>query len=340
MLHKLVKRTCQSVSSMDSNRITMGYSRPQKRWGVFGSAEPKRSAKNMKNDNILKLAASYGLRLREGLRFNEMGIDFKVVFAQDLNGSQWVLRIPRRTNLDSQIELEKKILNLVRKHLSVSVPDWKLASPNLIAYPLLENKPVITFDPKNHEITWNMDQKENKYVSSLSQVLFELHQIPSSEAASIGLKWLSPEMARQEISDSIGNVKREIGICSELETRWKKWVDSDNLWPDFSVFVHGDLYAGHILSDEKGNISGIIDWSEAQVSDPSIDFAGHLTVFGEQSLRELIFGYERSGGRVWDKIFEHTLERHAAAPLKYAVFALQANIDEHIEAAKIQIGVA
>ena len=115
----------------------------------------------MKNDDILNLVASYGLQLRDDLRFNEMGIDFRVVFARDLKDNAWVLRIPRRENLDVQIQRESRILDLVKKHLSVSVPDWKIVSPNLIAYPLLENSPVITFDPITHEITWNIDQKEN-----------------------------------------------------------------------------------------------------------------------------------------------------------------------------------
>jgi len=51
------------------------------------------------------------------------------------------------------------------------------------------------------------------------------------------------------------------------------------LWPPISVLVHGDFYAGHILVDKKGQITGIIDWSEAKVNDPSIDFARHQVFF-------------------------------------------------------------
>lgn len=293
----------------------------------------------MKNDDILNLVASYGLQLRDDLRFNEMGIDFRVVFARDLKDNAWVLRIPRRENLDVQIQRESRILDLVKKHLSVSVPDWKIVSPNLIAYPLLENSPVITFDPITHEITWNIDQKENQIVSSLARVLCRLHQIPVSEAAEAGLRLLTIQQVRQEILKNIEEVKSEIGISSELENRWRRWVDADIFWPDFSTFVHGDLYAGHVLSDAKGIVSGVIDWSEAQVSDPSIDFAGHLAVFGEQSLNDLIYRYREFGGKVWGKIFEHTRERHSASALKYAIFALKANLDEHINAAKSQLGV-
>ncbi|RAJ93193.1 macrolide phosphotransferase [Larkinella arboricola] len=103
--------------------------------------------------------------------------------------------------------------------------------------------------------------------------------------------------------------------------------------------MHGDLYAGHILAAKNGAISGIIDWSEGQVSDPSIDFSGHLSVFGEESLKELLSEYKKLGGMVWEGMFEQTVERHAAAPLLYGLFAIATNSDTHIEAAKVQLGL-
>ena len=294
----------------------------------------------MNNEDILNLAAAHGLPLQPDLRFNEMGIDFKVVFARDLDDRAWVLRIPRRDGLNAQIQHERKILDLVKKHLPVSVPDWKISSAELIAYPLLENDPVITFDPATFEVTWNIDQKENQYDSSLSRILCRLHQIPASEAAAAGIEFLTTEMVRQELLDNIERVKRELGTSAELENRWRRWVETDKFWADFSTFVHGDLYAGHVLADAEGRISGIIDWSEAQVSDPSIDFAGHLAVFGEESLKNLLRLYADCGGRVWENMFEQIRQRHSAAALKYGVFALDTNIDEHINAAKAQLGVA
>lgn len=125
------------------------------------------------NGDILNLAASYGLQLRDDLRFNEMGIDFRAVFARDQEGNAWILRIPRRENLDAQVQRELEILNLVKRHLSVSVPDWKIASQNLIAYPMLENSPIITYDSITREITWNIDEKGNRMASSLARVLHQ-----------------------------------------------------------------------------------------------------------------------------------------------------------------------
>jgi len=124
-----------------------------------------------------------------------------------------------------------------------------------------------------------------------------------------------------------------------LERRYQKWLDNDALWPNFTKFIHGDLYAGHVLTHANGNVCGIIDWSTAQTSDISQDFSGHVTVFGEESLKSLISAYEEQGGKIWDKIFEQTVERAAAAPLAYGFFALETQDEVHINGAKVQLGV-
>ncbi len=293
----------------------------------------------METNDILKLAESQGLQLKGEMGFNEMGIDFRVGFAVDIHGKEWVLRIPRRDDLAEQIDKERKILRLAGKHLSIAVPNWKIAGPALVAYPLLENKPVITFDPETYEVTWNIDQDCSRFVPSLASVLVQLHRIPVQEAESIGIKSLTPDQLRQEVATNMETVRRELGISAALETRWRAWLDNDGLWPGFTTFIHGDLYAGHILATNNGEITGIIDWSEGQVNDPAIDFSGHISVFGEESLKELIRCYGKLGGKVWDNLFQQAVERHAAAPLNYGIFAINNSSDKHIEAARAQLGV-
>src|SRR5690606_18207321 len=132
----------------------------------------------MKNKDTVALAERHGLRIKDDIRFNEMGLDFRVGFARDLAGEKWVLRIPRRPDLGERIEQEKTILNLAREYLSVAVPDWKIISNELIAYPLLEDPPVLEFDANTYEVTWNIDPKDSDYETSLAKVLTGLHQIP------------------------------------------------------------------------------------------------------------------------------------------------------------------
>jgi aminoglycoside phosphotransferase (APT) family kinase protein len=43
-----------------------------------------------------------------------------------------------------------------------------------------------------------------------------------------------------------------------------------------SVIVHDDLGPPHILVDESGGLSGVIDWEDVSVGDPAGDFAWML----------------------------------------------------------------
>ncbi len=288
----------------------------------------------MKDNDLRILAAKHGLQIQGELTFNEIGLDFRIVFAETLDGRHWVLRIPRRPDIFLQIEHEARILNLVKRRLRISVPDWKVVSPELIAYPLLTDKPAISSDPVTHEMTWNIESESKEFIVSLAQTLADLHATPISEAEKFGLKVLTPLEARKEISEEIDLIKSNLGMNANHERQLRDWVSNDSLWPEFSVLAHGDLYAGHILTERSGRITGIIDWSEAEVTDPSLDFAGHLAVFGEESLKALINEYDKAGGRTWSTMLDQIKERHSASFLKFAVFALNSGNDEYIAAAK------
>jgi len=298
--------------------------------------EPERSSLPAET---LELAARHGLSLVSEISFNEMGLDYRVAFTRDVQGKRWVLRIPRRAELFSKIQHEARILNLVKQRLPVQVPDWQICTGELIAYPMLVDPVALTFDEKTYAVTWNIDQHSQAYVESLGALLVALHATSASDAVDAGLSHSSAEQARESVLGDIERVKSEIGIGADLELTLRKWLDDDKLWPAFSVLVHGDLYAGHVTADASSRITGVIDWSEAEVSDPSIDFAGHLAVFGEESLEKLVAVYARLGGRTWSSMIEHVKGRQAASPVKYGIFALGSRREEHLAAARIQLGV-
>lgn len=287
----------------------------------------------------LQLAARHGLDLNGEPSFNEMGLDFRVAFAEDVRGRKWVLRIPRRTDLFPRIEHEARILRFVARQLRVQVPDWQVCTAELVAYPMLLDPTALTFDAQTYAVTWHIDPHSQTYIESLADLLVDLHASPAHDAAAQGILTSTSDMARTRLLADLERVKDEMGIGKELETQLRKWLDDDTLWPEFSVLVHGDLYAGHVTADASSRITGVIDWSEAEISDPAIDFAGHLAAFGPESLEKLVTAYALAGGRTWPTMTEQIKARHAASPLRYGIFAITCGSQDHFAAAKAQLGV-
>jgi aminoglycoside phosphotransferase (APT) family kinase protein len=56
------------------------------------------------------------------------------------------------------------------------------------------------------------------------------------------------------------------------------------------VLVHNDLGAEHLLMTD-GRLSGVLDWSDAAVSDPAVDFARLLRDFGPGFLDAVVAAY-------------------------------------------------
>ena len=286
------------------------------------------------------LASRHGLRLEHPLTVNELGLDYRVVIAADDDGTRWVLRIPRRADVSAKVEHEARVLAMLRRHLPFAVPDWRIATPELVAYPLLEDSTAILVEPGAATPTWVIAEDSEAFAESFAAALAGLHAVPVAEAEAAGMLVRTPAQAREKVAADIDRVRRELGVHERRLTRWKSWLDDDTSWPDFSAVVHGDLYVGHVLVDRAERVTGMIDWSEARVDDPSIDMTSHLMVFGEAGLARLLRSYAEAGGRTWPRMEHHVAERLAVAPVTYALFGLDSGDEQHLAAAREQLAAA
>lgn len=297
------------------------------------------SGSNGSHAAIISLARRHGLEILEPLAINELGLDFQIVIAPDRNNLKWVLRIPRRPDVLPKIDYEVKVLNFLKQRIPAEVPNWKIVSPELVAYSLLTDSTAISIDAATYAVTWHIDKEGKTYTKTLAKILVAMHGLSRSDAIAAGYRHSSVGEVRQTLMKDIDQVKAELGLSADNEKRWRSWAEDDSCWPDFTVPIHGDLYAGHVLVNGKEEATGIIDWTEAEISDPSIDFSGQFAAFGETGLRLLLAEYEAAGGRVWPNMLRHTLERSAAYPIKYGLYAITSKDQKHIAAAKEQLGV-
>ncbi|CAG7617893.1 macrolide 2'-phosphotransferase [Paenibacillus allorhizosphaerae] len=288
-------------------------------------------------DEMIAVARANGLRLNtKQIEINESGMDFLVAFAKDDAGEAWVLRKPRRADVWERAVNEQKVLTLVSGRLPVQVPDWRICTPELIAYPLLGGRPVASVDPAAGGYVWLYEQQSlsDAFFDSLAEALAALHGIDHAAAAKAGVRIKSPREARDAFAANIEEIKRSFTIPDKLHARWSAWLSTDSFWPDHSALHHGDLHPPHILVDEAQRVTGLIDWTEAEIADPGKDFVIYFALFGEEGLRDLLRRYERAGGIVWPRMHEHIAEQWAAYPAIVAKFALITGKEADMEMAR------
>ncbi|TKC16174.1 macrolide 2'-phosphotransferase [Robertmurraya kyonggiensis] len=287
---------------------------------------------------VMELAAKNGLDLKEDtLVFNESGLDFQVVFAVDVEGNEWVLRIPRREDVMPRTKDEKKALDLVNENVAAfQAPNWTIYTNELIAYKKLVGVPAGTIDHEIQNYVWELDLNNvpDCFYVTLANALVALHRVPKEKAIEAGLTVHTPEEARQSMKVRMAAVKEKVGVGEELWTRWQAWLGNDEMWPKKTGLIHGDVHAGHILIDDARNVTGLIDWTETKVTDVATDFVVLYKTFGEEGLDKLIKAYSEAGGNAWPKMKEHIIELEAAYPVGIAEFAMISGSDEYMQMAK------
>lgn len=287
---------------------------------------------------VIEIAKRHNLFLREEtIRFNESGLDFQVVYAQDEGGIDWVLRMPRREDVMPRTKQEKQALDLVNQYATCfQVPNWAIYTDELIAYKKLDGVPIGTIDHNIGNYVWEIDINNvpELFHKSLGKVLADLHSIPIDKAAEIGIVVQTPEEARMSMKQRMYDVKIKLGAGEDLWNRWQAWINDDEVWPQKTGLIHGDVHAGHTMIDRDANVTGLIDWTEAKVTDISNDFVFHYKAFGEEGLEALILAYKEAGGYYWPKMKEHIIELVAAYPVSIAEFAMVSGVEEYVQMAK------
>lgn len=291
-------------------------------------------------EELLAIARRHGLEVTAtSSSLDGSGLDFVVAHGRDAAGTPWIVRAPRRPDVIASACAEARVLSLVRGPLagraSVEVPHWRYHSAELIAYPRLPGTPVLSLE--TGALQWNIEDPAappEALLDSLALALVALQAIPAEQARRAELVEKPAAESRAAYARAMAATREALGATAAHLARWQAWLDGDT-WPEHLAVVHGDLHPGHLLIDQRADqradqrtdvraaLTGILDWTEGHLGDPSTDLAMAYGCFGAAAFERLLSRFVHHGGVTWPRLAEHVAERWAFFPVLGAEWALR-----------------
>jgi aminoglycoside 2''-phosphotransferase len=133
--------------------------------------------------------------------------------------------------------------------------------------------------------------KRERLASQIAGFLRELHAFPLDEARRCGVLEMDlwPDRYQQLIAHSLPH----LGPAGRrwLQAQAERFEAAGGTSEAPRVLVHGDIAGPHLLLDQESNLRGVIDFGDAMVADPALDFAGLLNEFSWAFLERVLAHY-------------------------------------------------
>jgi macrolide phosphotransferase len=178
-----------------------------------------------------------------------------------------------------------------------------------------------------------MDPSDPGDADRLGRLLARLHAVTPEQAGAAGVEVRTPARVRRAWEEDIARVREEFTVAPGLSESWQAWIEDDSCWPEATVMTHGEIYPAHVLFDEDGAITGVLDWTTARVDDPARALSAQYGAAGEEMLQAALAAYEKAGGHVHPGMAAQARHLWDAFPIGYALFALTTREDTDLSAA-------
>lgn len=195
-----------------------------------------------------------------------------------LVSERWVFRFPRRHIAANLVEREARILPLLAPHLPLRIPVPTYVGTPTVEYPYVWAGYKLLPGQTACRYFCTADERA-ALAPALGEFLRALHHIPIS-AETRG--WApGDEIARADVARRAPKVKEQIladaaGLDTGTVAHLVALVDELALTPASigePCWVHGDLYARHLVLDEAREPVGVIDWGDVHLGDSAVDLA-------------------------------------------------------------------
>jgi len=226
----------------------------------------------------------------------------------------WIFRFARNSVVAENLLKERSVLSVVAPRVDFAVPRFEHVGTwrdQLYAgYRRIPGRPL------SGQLVTGL-KLADEAAGSLAAALSSLHDIPTSLVAEACAVEPTVDAWRQRYCALRETVRNRISPLLEsrapgtlertldaVERGFGRFLDEELATLKDVALVHCDLGCEHILMEEDGaTVAGLIDFEDATIGDPTIDFVGIFVTYGMEAVERVLDGYRRE----LDEHFEHRL---------------------------------
>jgi aminoglycoside 2''-phosphotransferase len=211
-----------------------------------------------------------------------------------------IVRFARRPDVAARLAREAALLPRLADALPVAVPRFTLTCPDpagglrFVGYPAIPGAPLSAGSIPPSTRASLADQ--------FGAFLAALHGFPVAEAIRLGAEGGTAANWRAELARLYGEVRAHVlprltddDERARMESLWERYLGDDANFAFAPALIHRDLGPEHILHDPAaGRLTGVIDWGDASIGDPSQDFTGVYRTLGAAFARRVHDAYAPS----------------------------------------------
>lgn len=242
-----------------------------------------------------KITANFPKLNLKKINYLNSGIDNDIIFVND----SLVFRFPKKADTKRLLKTELPFLLFLNKHLKTKLPNpqYVAKDTSFVGYPLIQGTGLTV--PMFKALTAS---QQNKLAKDLANFLSELHAISPSQLKPFALRTrhAATELRRLKLA-------YKTYLAPKISIKDKQ-IFADfftNLaiilkYPTKPVLVHGDLSGDNLVVTTRGQLAGVIDFTDRAIHEAAFDFV-HLWAFGPEFVKSVAAHYYQPSQNLVDR---------------------------------------
>jgi aminoglycoside 2''-phosphotransferase len=255
----------------------------------------------------------------------------------------FIFRFPKRPDVESQYRTEARLLPRLAATLSVAVPRFEFIWPGGAIYPQsFAGYRMIAGQPLDAVLLRSLQAEP--LAEQLGRAIGEIHRFPTKQAALAGVPGGDAQHWRGEYRALYERIQAEVfpllstSARERCSARFEAFLQNQAYFQFAPTLIHRDLNAEHILVDSARNtVSGMIDWGDAALGDPAIDFTGLYAELDREFMDRVLAHYDAAGDKC---LRERTLFYAFVIPFHAILFGQSTGSQHHIDQGLAQLRAA